>query len=126
MHTTRHDADHLRFLSTGPAGLLEARITPTFAAVIHHLAECDGEHCANLDCDAEIGQGNAVATAWQLDGDEAVWTELNAIHTRHEIAAIANVPHEPTAEQRDLAARLWAEGERVAAEGSFIEHEEDQ
>jgi hypothetical protein len=75
MRETRHSGDMLRFVTDDGSGLVEARIAPHFSAVIFHRGDCDGEHC-DADCDAEMLPGADVIAAWQLEGDEAVWREL--------------------------------------------------
>jgi hypothetical protein len=104
MPQTRHSAAALRWLVDGPQGLMEARITPVFAVLIIHTPQCDGEGCG-ADCDAEALPGTDIATAWRLEGDDGVWTELARQVVEQQEAAIPQPPHEATADQRELAAR---------------------
>lgn len=104
MQQTRHSAAALRWLVDGPAGLLEARITPMLAALIIHLPQCDGESCGP-DCDAEAMPGADIATAYRLEGDTGIWAELARHLAEQQAAAVPQPPHEATAEQRGLAAR---------------------
>jgi hypothetical protein len=72
---TRHSGDSLRFIVTGGQGLLEARLAPHFSALIYHLPGCTGEGCGK-DCDAEMTEGDELLAAYLINGDDAVWREL--------------------------------------------------
>jgi hypothetical protein len=124
MQEIRHNAGALRYLIDGPAGLLEFRITPVFAVLIHHLPDCDGEQCTD-DCDAEGMQGTEIALAARVDGEDAIWRELFVYAQAAEIYAIPQPVHEPTAVERSFAARLRAEGQRMVNEGNFRNGQEN-
>lgn len=68
---TDHSPDALRWIIDGPAGEMEFRLAPNFAAVIHPLN-------VSGDRDCEITQGDEVALLWQGSGqdDAVVWSEL--------------------------------------------------
>jgi hypothetical protein len=74
---TRHSGESLRFIVTGGhwQGLLEARLAPHFSALIYHLPGCNGESCGK-ECDAEMTEGDELLAAYLIDGDDAVWREL--------------------------------------------------
>lgn len=116
MQQIRHTAGALRYLIDGPAGLLEFRITPNLAALIHHEPACGGDGC---HCDFLAQVGEEIAIAYRLGGDDAVWQELNIQAVAAEVYTIPQPIHEATADERGFAAVLRAEGQQMVDEGRF-------
>lgn len=118
MQETRHEGSELRFIISGPNGLLEYRATPAFAALVIYEPGCNGEQC-DVDCDAE--NGDEITLAWQAadHDDNIIWRELARVAMQQELANIPQPPHEPSAAGRAFSARLRHVGEEMAREGQF-------
>lgn len=124
MQEIRYQADAVRYIYSGPAGLLEFRAFATLTGVIDvlifHQPGCDAESC-DTECDCEFTAGQEIGIAWDLAGnaDAAVWGELARRAVAAAVREVPQPPCEPSAEQRGFAARLRAVGEQMERDGEF-------
>jgi hypothetical protein len=113
---TRHTANTARYLYGTPQGVLEFRALPTRTTVLAALIDHDpGCHLDDgCDCDAETIPGGLIALSWLAGDDRGVWYELAAHAVARDLEVTNRMPHEHSADERALIARLRAEGQRIA------------
>lgn len=89
--STRHALNALRYLLTGDQGILEFRISVSWAVVIYHDLPCTGENCNPDVCDAEAMPGTEVALAWRAENhsEAAIWRELESRYLSWELSTLA-------------------------------------